>query len=544
MTAKVATGVADPVAKMLAQAMAAPNDPSMHFALGNALWFAGQRDAAVASMRRCLALDPTHADAHNNLGNALVAMEKLPEAVAHYHAALASRPDHGETHYNLGNAYLAQGEQDAALGCYQRALSMKPGHAGAHNNAGNILRSQGRHAEALAYYQSALALRPDLYGTRNNIGAALLALHRPDAALAFLHEAVAQQPDYAEACNNLGGTYLALDRPEQALSWFRRAISLDAAHVQAQFGAALALLSLGRMAEGWRAYETRWLDPRFREDAPERGVPQWRGEPLDGRIILLHAEQGLGDTLQFCRYAPLVAARGGRVVLEVQRPLAPLLTGLADIVIAQGDAVPLIDLHCPLLSLPLACGTDLHSIPAAIPYLQADPARVAAWRARLGDMQPGSASRPRVGVAWSGSADHPDDALRSIPAAALLPPLLLSRPALHALQTDIRPEDAETLARLTDVYTHAPHLTDFAETAALVSLMDIVVSVDTSVAHLAAAMGKPVWLLVQPDADFRWLRNRTDSPWYPTLRLFRQGTPGFWQPVICAVADELARVLG
>ena len=299
----------------------------------------------------------------------------------------------------------------------------------------------------------------------------------------------------------------------------------------------MALLALGRFKEGWQGYESRWLDPKFCADTRDYPAPLWLGRPgeaVAGRTVLLHAEQGLGDSIQFLRYAPLVRALGARVVLEVQPALLPLVAGLADAAIAAGADLPPCDWHCPLLSLPLALGTELHSIPAAIPYLSAPAARLAEWAARLGPR-----NGPRVGIAFSGSPEHPEDALRSIPAALWLPLLALPGIEFHVVQKDIRAGDAEALRRAPGVRSHGEHLTDFADTAAVLAQMDLIVGVDTSVAHLAGAMGRPVWLLLQHSADFRWLRGRTDSPWYPTARLFRQGADGLWEPVLNEVAAAL-----
>jgi hypothetical protein len=347
-------------------------------------------------------------------------------------------------------------------------------------------------------------------------------------------EALRLRPDYANAYNNLGGAMLAMDRPEEAIPLFRQALALDEEQVQARFGESLALLSLGRFREGWEGYESRWRDAAFCEGTRERATPRWEGEDAAGRTLLLHSEQGLGDTIQFVRYAPMVRALGARVVLEVQAPLVPLLEGLADVVLAEGAELPPHDFHCPLLTLPLLFGTTLESIPADIPYLRADGARRAAWRERLGP-----ARLPRIGIAFSGSEEHPEDALRSIPVAQLRPLLTLPGVEFHVAQRDVRAADADALARLPGVRVHGERLETFAETAALLHHMDLVVSVDTSVAHLAGAMGLPVWLLVQTNADFRWLRGRADSPWYPSARLFRQARAGEWTREIALVAQAV-----
>ncbi len=437
--------------------------------------------------------------------------------------------------YILGNARMAEGDAAAADAAYREAIALNPAHAGALNNRGNALRALGRPEEAIAAYKSALALRPGYFGTLNNIGSALLALHRPDEAEPWLRRALAAKPDYAEACNNLGGALLALDRPAEARAQFRRAVALDPAQVQARFGAGLASLALGDYRAGWRDYESRWDDPRFTEDEPAYTTPPWRGGNVRvGQTMLVHAEQGLGDTLHFVRYLPLLRQRGLRVTLLAQKPLVPLLAPLADAVLPQGspaDPPPPHDLRCPLLSLPFAFGTRLATLPATIPYLAADPARVAAWNARLGP-----AGRPRIGIAFSGSPDHPDDALRSIPAARLV--AALDGAELHVIQTELRPADAAFLATRPDIAVHAPLLSDFAETAALLMCLDRVVTVDTSLAHLAGALARPVGILLQHAADFRWLRARADSPWYPTASLHRQPARGDWDTPLRHLANQ------
>ncbi len=513
-----------------------PNADAL-FARGNAQWQAGERAAAVASYEAALALRPDHADARNNLGNALLELGRAAEAVAHYRTALVLRPRHAPTLYNLGNALLASGDAGAAVDPLRDALALDPDHAGAHNNLGNALRALGRIAEAEACYRHAVRLRPGMAGSHNNLGAALLAQHRPAEAAGSLLEALRLQPDYAEACNNLGGAMLALDRPEEAIGLFRRAVALDADLPQADFGEAMALLTLGRLTEGWAAYESRWRDPAFCADERSYPVKLWLnrpGESLAGQTIVLHAEQGLGDTIQFVRYAPLVRALGAHVVLEAQAPLLPLLGGLADTLIASGAELPPCGWHCPLMSLPLAFGTDLATIPGGIPYLGVPVASRVAWARRLGPRR-----RLRVGIAFSGSPEHPEDALRSIPAALLLP--LLARPdaEFHVVQKDIRPADAEALRMAQGVRSHAERLRDFGETAGLLAQMDLLISADTSVAHLAGALGLPVWIMLQFSADFRWLRGRRDSPWYPTARLFRQGAERRWEPVLAQVAEAL-----
>jgi tetratricopeptide (TPR) repeat protein len=520
------------IAGLRRQLAARPGDAAALCALGTALWWSGQRDEGMALLQQAVEADRGCLEAATNLGNVLVALGQVEAAAAHYRTVLAARPDDATAHFNLGCAWLTAGRLDDAVAGFRAALALRPDYAAALNNLGSVLRQQGRPAEALDHYRRAAAVRPDLPGVQGNIGSVLLALGRADEALTSLRTAARLAPDDAEACNNLGGVLLALDQAPEAAGWFRLAVRSDPGLHQARFGLALALLTQGAFREGWEAYDARWLDPAFTGDEHRFEQPAWRGEePVAGRRILLHAEQGLGDTLQFVRYAPLLRARGARVVLQVQAPLMGLLAGLADAVVERDSAPPAFDLRCPLLSLPRAFATELHSIPADIPYLSAPPAHLSLWSARLGER-----TRPRIGIAVAGAASHPEDAQRSIPADVFLTAFAGIDAELHVLQKQIRDADAPALAPLN---VHDALIEDFCDTAALVALMDLVVTVDTAPAHLAGALGVPVWVLLQYGADFRWLSGRTDSPWYPTARLFRQPRYGDWAAVLAQVNAAL-----
>ncbi len=488
----------------------------------------------LADCARAAEARPDDADAQMVHGNALAESGEPHAAIVAYRAALRLRPGHAPALYNLGNALLATGDAGAALQAYDAALALAPDNAGCLNNRGNALRRLGRPEHAADSYRATLALRPDLPGAHNNLASALLALHQPEAALESLHSALRLHPEYAEACDNMGGALLALDRPEEALGWFDRAATLDPRMVQSRFGAALALLALGRLREGFAAYEWRWQDPRFCEDTRFYPAALWLGEgELRGRTVVLHAEQGLGDTLHFVRYAPLLRARGARVILEVQAPLIRLLRPLADAVIPAGGPLPDHDLHTPLLSLPHAFGTDLDTIPADVPYITAPKPRTDVRGSGL-----------NVAVTLSGSPDHPDDALRSVGANVLAPMFAIAGATFHVLQSDPRPADLEWLRAHPAIRLHRPDPTDFTDAAALIAAMDLVVSVDTAIAHLAGALAAPAWVLLQHAADFRWLRERSDSPWYPTARLFRQGPDRRWEPVVQQVVEALQRRCG
>lgn len=356
-----------------------------------------------------------------------------------------------------------------------------------------------------------------------------------------LRRSAAINPSDATVLNDLAASLFRQARDAEALTYIRQALTLEPHMPEAEETESLWLLRYGRFREGWPKYEARYRTGSglpLKRNFPQ---PQWMGEPIHDRTILLYAEQGLGDSIQFARYAPLVAARGARVILDVHPGLGHLFRTMPGVsqLIETGVPPPPFDVHCPLLSLPLAFGTDLDSIPASIPYVTADPTRVFSWRHRLGPRK-----ATRIGIAWSGNPRHREDASRSIP-LAMLADLLRDRPdrEFHVIQTDIRPDDRAQLARMPHVREHGLLLKDFADTAALVSLLDIVITVDTAVAHLAGAMGWPVWLLLPLVPDWRWLLGRDDSPWYPTMWLFRQRTRGDWAPVLREVAAQLDATL-
>lgn len=447
-----------------------------------------------------MSLVHAEADASNRLGVRAMQEGRALEAVAHLSRAVAVEPKHPDALYNLGNAFLALERFEEALECHERAVALRPDDAQAWNNRGISLAGLKRHAAALESHARAIALKPE----------------------------------FAEAYSNRGMTLQALNRHEAALADFERAIALNPGDATARNNLALCCLTLGYLPRGWEALEWRWKDRLFTGARRDFAQPMWLGaQPLQGRTILLHDEQGFGDTLQFCRYVPLVAAQGANVVLEVNRDIQPLLANLAgaDRVIEKGAPLPEFDLHCPLLSLPLAFGTTLATIPADVPYVHADAGLVASWRERLGPKR-----GLRIGLAWSANRFVAYGRARSIPLAGLLGALPAGAQCM-SLQKEVSDEDRDLIAGATDIQHFG---TGFSDTAALIELADIVVSVDTSIAHLAGAMGKPVWILMLFNGDWRWMLDREDSPWYPTARLFRQPAAGDWTSLLKRVRTELA----
>jgi hypothetical protein len=382
----------------------------------------------------------------------------------------------------------------------------------------------------LASHRCTVARHPGYQNAYLSLSNALAVRGRPDEAIAACRRAIRIDPGYWQAVSNLGTLLQEGGNLAEAIAAYRATLAeRDDAAIHVNL--AHALLGTGAFDEGWQHYEYRHALPQQEGDWTQVAQPRWRGEPGAGRTLLVHAEQGLGDTIQFCRYLGLAAARGCRVVFQVQPPLARLVAGLAGVaaVVGRGQPLPPFDLHCPLLSLAQVFATRLETIPAEIPYLQADPAAVAAWAAALPD-RPGL----KVGLAWAGNPQLAADRRRSIAPARLAP--LLACPGLvwYSLQ-----KDALAPAGMIDLMAGVG---DLADTAALIANLDLVVAVDTAVAHLAGAMGKPVWLLNRFDTDWRWLRDRDDSPWYPTLRQFRQAAPGDWDDVIARVRAELGRM--
>lgn len=479
------------------------------------------------------------AAAHMRLGNALRTLKRHEEALASYGRALALRPDYPQALYNRGNALRALKRHEDAVADYDRALALRPDYPQALSNRGNALRDLKRHEEALASYERLLVLTPDDAGTLNNRGIVLRALRRHEEALASFERALALRPDDAKTLNNHGNVLRALNRHEEALASYQRALALKPDYAGAHWNEALCRLLLGNFATGWQKYEWRWQRETFTSPQRDFIQPLWKGQQsLAGKTVLLHAEQGFGDTIQFCRYAGLVASQGATVMLEVQPPLRSLMSSLAGVarVLGKGEPLPAFDYHCPLLSLPLVFDTRLETIPATVPYLRAPAERVSHWEARLGPK-----TAPRVGIAWSGRPKHKNDHNRSL-ALSTLAPLLRQGIRIISVQKDVRPGDRDFLERRGDIMNCGAALTDFADTAALISLLDLVISVDTSVAHLAGALGKPVWVLLPFSPDWRWLLARDDSPWYPTARLFRQSSIGGWNGVISHVVEECKRM--
>jgi len=514
----------------------------------------GRWTEAADLLARAVRIDPLHAHAHCDLGLARKSLRQWQAALASYDRAIALLPGLVEAHSNRGNVLRECGATAAALAAYDRAITLRPDYPQAHYNRGVALQDLNRLPEALESYSRAIDLRPDYAQAHGNRGVVLERLHRFEEALAAYDRALQINGDFVQAHANRGNVLRALDRIEESIASCDRALALEPGHAGAHLNRGLARLLQGDLRDGWPDYEWRWRDERslLYQDRRSFDEPAWRGATSPaGKTLLVYSEQGLGDTLQFCRYLPVLAQRGARIVFEVQPALARLL-GTQDLgaaLIVRGDPLPSFDQHCPLLSLPLALGTDLASIPADLPYLRAPAAASRDWAARLGPW-----TKPRVGLVWSGGfhADQGEvralNERRNIP-LAMLAPLGMPDIEFYSLQKG-EPAESELARAVAAGWTGpamhdvAGRLDDFCATAALLDHLDLVIAVDTSTAHLAGAMGKPVWLLNRFDTCWRWLRGRSDSPWYPSLTLYRQERPGAWDGVVERVRRDLARLAG
>jgi tetratricopeptide (TPR) repeat protein len=554
-----------------------PADPLARLNLGFALLEAGDAVGAEVCLMQSIALrrpgDDFLHEAHYLLGRAAALQNMTEKALSHYQAAVAAQPQFIEAMAALARTLLALGRRDEALAWARRLASAAPSPAalllgaqalhgmGRHSEAlqaldavletqpddvealelrGHVLFELGRAGEAVAVFDRALSLKGPSADTLSSVAAALGRAGQLEQALHRTEQALRLQPGHRNALFNQGRTLIELLRVGEAAEISSRALALYPQDAELRWNHANAQLLQGELQAGWPDHEARWeiTAAAGGKPRPDFGRPRWSGrESLEGRTIFLFMEQGLGDCIQFLRYVPLVAATAQAVLLQLPAALVPLASGLPPncSLVGEGEALPPFDFECALMSLPLAFGSSLDTLPRAVPYLHADPAQVQAWRRRLGQAGP---DRLRVGLAWSGNPDHRNDHNRSIP-LAILRRLAVAGCQFVSLQPEVRASDAGALAEWPALVQVADALRDFGDTAALMSALDLVISVDTSVAHLAGALAVPAWLLLPYCPDWRWMLDREDSPWYPTARLFRQQRPGDWSPVLDRVRADL-----
>ena len=500
------------------------------FALAEQHRQAGRFQAAEELCREILIAVPGHAETLHLLGVIAHQAGKPAVAIEFVRQAIASDGRVPLYHCNLGEMCRLAGRLDEALAAGRQAVALRPDFPEALNNLGIAHYDRGEFGEAVAQYRRAIELVPSYAEAHSNLGNALRALRRLDEAITAYTRALELKPAFADAFSNRALTYHLLARFDEAVADFRRAIAIQPLHGNAHSGLAMNCLLRGRFSEGLVEYEWRWRSSEL-PSRPPMPTP-WKGEDPRAKRLLVHCEQGLGDTLHFCRYLPLLRERGAKVVLHVQKTLRSLIADAMPWleVVPEGEAVPATDMQCALLSLPHLLGTTLDTIPATIPYLHANEKIVSRFAAMLGQE-----AKLKVGIVWAGSAKHLNDVDRTIALSTLSPILMVKGVRFFSLQIGARPGD-----RLADPVTDlAPMLTDFAHTAGALAALDLLISVDTAPVHLAGAMGKPVWVLLPFVPDWRWLLEREDSPWYPTLWLFRQQTRGDWRAPVEAVAKTL-----
>jgi tetratricopeptide (TPR) repeat protein len=520
-----------------------PDFAAAHNNLANALAQQGNHQDAVAHYREALRLRPDLAGAHDNLGVTLKALGRLDEAGVSFREALRLNPGFGAAHLNLANLLVAQGAPGEALDNLRQAVRLLPGLARAHNNLGHALAALGRAAEALDSYREALRLQPHYPELFNNFGNALRELGRNDEAEACYREAVRLAPDSPGGHNNLANILADQGRLDAAQQCYAEAIRLRPAYVEAHTNRAHAYLAAGDYERGFAEYEWRLQSKAHVADAPP--APRWNGEPLAGRTLLVRTEQGFGDTFQFLRFIPLVQRLGCRLVLECEPPLVELLSTCAGIdeIVPLGSPLPPHDLHASLISLPSILKITLRTLPTAIPYLTAPAARAEHWRRELSGL-----AGFKVGIAWQGNPKHPRDRFRSIPLAEFEPLARVAPVQLISLQVGAGTGQLGNLAgRFTVTDLHCPRdgsRVSFGDTAAIMSGVNLIVTADTSVAHLAGALGLSVWVALPLVPDWRWMLGRGDSPWYSTMRLFRQSADGDWSGPFARMAEALRVRLG
>jgi tetratricopeptide (TPR) repeat protein len=477
-----------------------PDYPEAQGNLGNALRDEGRLSDAVIAYRRAIQLKPDFERCHHNLGLALAEMGDPEGAIAAYRRALDLWPDFVEARVDLGDTLAGAGQLDEAVGAYRQALAIQPQLAGTWNDLGSILRELDQLDEAAAAFRKAAEIRPDYAEAHNNLGVALAELDCLDESERAIKCALAIRPDYAEAHLNLGNALAAIGRLEEATAAFDRALEIEPQFASAKFNLSMQILLRGEFKRGWELYEAR--REVFRTPAENFPQPIWSGEPIAGKRILIHSEQGFGDSIQFIRYASLIAARGGEALVRCPRPLVPLLRTAKGVqhVMSDADPIPPSDFHVPMLSQPRLFGTRSESIPAEVPYLYAAASRREFWKRRIAR----GGRFFRVGIVRVGSRKLSLLRKRHIPWQKLAPLLKVRGVEFHSLQIDRAVEQLPSFSEPIEILDSTEAIKDFADTAALVAELDLIISVDTAVAHLAGALGRPVWIMLPFVPDWRW----------------------------------------
>lgn len=511
-----------------------PQSAEFHFLLGNFRYEVKDFEGSEIHFKTSIIAQPGNAYAYANLALTLQMQNSDADALIAIGHALAQQPDNAEWRMNRGVILSKLNRLDEAIATFQEVIALSHDYGDAFSNLGSLYQKESKFDLAESNYRTALAHNPDSTELLLNLGAALQGQRKFSEARKYYLDALERDPMYLKAYVNLSSVCRAQKNIPEAMQCLLAVLKVDPDYADAHLNKALLHLSLGEFAEGWQEYEYRWQTSQFHK--LETGRPLWLGdESLSGRTILLHAEQGIGDTIQFVRYVELVKNLGAKILLSVPQVLVELFRSIDGIArISPNEATADFDFQCPLMSLPLAFKTTLDSIPAKTPYLFAPTERTHHWATALS-----AHHRPRVGLVWAGNPKFLSDFNRSAPLRLLLPLQSVKTASFFCLQKEIPARDNNALAEFADMHDMSKHLTDYSETAAIIANLDLVITVDTSVAHLAGALGKPVWVLLPFESDFRWLRDRLDSPWYPSARLFRQAFYGDW----AGVAQDLVKCL-
>ncbi len=508
--------------------------------LGTIFQKRGEFEEAVTQYQKALSFNSNFTEANYNLGNAFKELGRWSEAVIYCQKTIDLDPDIPDAHYIQGIAFYEQERLEEAILCWQKALQIKPQFTQIYFNLGIAYYNKGCLEKALEYCRKAVELYPDMADAQYNLGLVWYGKDFLEEAVRCWQKTVQLNPGHRDAYNNMAAAFqdkLELDKAQRC---FQKAILNNPDYSEAHWNKALCHLLAGFFPEGWNEYQWRFRikDIFFNRHFPQ---PLWDGGNLNGKRILLYAEQGFGDTIQFIRYVPLVVKQGGRVFVECQADLFPLLEAMPGIerLIKQGDPLPDFDIQCPLLSLPLAFNTTLEDIPVEFPYLSINLNKIQKWRQYLAADQ----SKKKVGLVWAGRPTHKKDRKRSLALEAFKPLTDIPRITFYSLQKGEAGQQIKNSSKGIKLIDVTGELVDFTETGALIENLDLVISVDTAVAHLTGALGRPIWTLLPYLPDWRWLLNREDSPWYPSMRLFRQPSPGDWTSVILSVRDCLLKII-
>lgn len=511
-----------------------PDYAEAHFNRGVVFLKQEQLDRAGQAFTQALRLRPEYPDALNSLGKIYQKKGLIEKALACFDETIVHKPDYAEAYLNRGSILTAENRIDEALADYDRAVEIKPNYAEAHYNRGVVLQKKGRYREALAAYEKALANNPDYTEALNNYGIILFETGRIPEAVSAFTRALKIEPGYVEALNNRGSAYREAGDLKKALKDLNRAINISPDYGEAHWNRAIVLLLQGDFKNGWRDFEWRWQKKDFATPKRHFVQPLWDGNPLHNQTLLIHTEQGAGDSIQFIRYIPVIAKSGGKIIVECEKSLLKLFSTIPEIslLIEKGKRIPHFDVQAPLLSLPYIMKTGIDSIPHQIPYLFPDASAI--------DLYPDPECK-NIGIVWAGNPKHKNDKNRSVDFHYFADLFRIKRTKFYSLQAGPRGADCKTFATTGLIRDLREFLTDYAATASVIRQLDLIISVDTSVAHLAGALGMQIWTLLPFAPDWRWMTERDDSPWYPTMRLFRQPAPGDWNSVFDKVKNELER---